>query len=150
MNREILHGDDGNQSALAESRSCHKPCDMIWTASSLFRAFNVNNARNRVCSGTLPDLLRREASKALRSDSDGETVTMVWQIDNFFWRTSNFFQSSDFRGVCFNPSCLNRSARSSVYTTILPDYAALMNWRSLLDESRKENEGTKECSHEGG
>jgi hypothetical protein len=68
---------------------------MIWTASSLFKAFNVNNARNRVCSGVLPDLLRREASKALRSNADGETVTvmMVRQgIDNF-WRTSNFSQA---------------------------------------------------------
>lgn len=76
MNRGNLRGDYWDQ--LVHEFSSPKPSEIIWTASSFFKAFSVNNARNLVCRGTFPDLLRREASKVSRSD--GYTTVMSQKI----------------------------------------------------------------------
>jgi hypothetical protein len=44
------------------------PFEIIRTASSLLRAFRVNNALKRLCNGTLPALLRSNVSRLPRSD----------------------------------------------------------------------------------
>ena len=80
-------------------------------ASSDFKFFKVNNARNRVCSATSPDLLRRQSSSLWRSDEEMAMIRLPQNrsVHNFL-RTLKSFSSC---------SQMPRSKRSKLGQSIL-------------------------------
>lgn len=101
------------------------PFEIIRTASSLLRAFRVNNALKRLCNGTLPALLRSNASRLPRSD--WETLS-IDEVRLFFLLLANF-------PITFIRRCHDPRGKNSVSLTFLHHIKLPINeLRSISDK----------------